>query len=532
MQETTATTEGRLRRYAPLLVGAALVLVTLASYRYVFRAGFVFDDAFYLVRNAHVRNGLGFESVKWALRAFYGANWHPLTWLSSMLDYRVFGDRAAGHHAVNLLFHIVNSVLLLVVLRRMTGSLWRSAFVAALFALHPLHVESVAWLSERKDVLSAFFMLAAMWAYVGYADRPGLGRYALVTLAFALGLMSKPMLVSLPILLLMLDCWPLRRVSSLGPMPLLIEKLPLFALSIASGVITYLAQRSGEAVARLDKFPFGLRAANALTSYVAYIWKTLYPAGLAAYYPYPKEGVPALSVIAAALLLAAVTLLAVRLARSRPYLIVGWLWYVVSLIPVIGLVQVGEQAMADRYMYIPMIGLGIVVAWGVPDLLARPGGAAPVQPPVARGLAVVSAAVLLALAAVTSAQVRHWESDYTLFRRVVEVAPGSALAHSNYGLALAEKGEYDKAIEQYGKALDADPTYVRAYFNLGNALKETGRPDEAVLQFREALRIDPNYTDAKVAAANVMVEQGDEDAAAAEYEKALEANPNDPVAHY
>ena len=523
--------ENHFNRYALYLVLAALVLLTLVSYRHIATNGFVFDDGFYLVQNRHVQQGLDAESLKWAFTAFYGANWQPLTWLSSMLDYQLYGPNPVGHHATNLLFHLANTVLLLLVFRRMTGSLWKSAFVAAVFALHPLHVESVAWASERKDVLSTFFMLATIWAYSRYAESPSLHGYVLAAFAFALGLMAKPMLVSLPILLLLLDFWPLRRTTltggSLSLRKLLWEKTPLFALSLASCIVTYLAQKSGGAVVELEKFPVALRVANAAVSYAAYIWRTVWPMGLAAYYPYPREGVPALTLAIALLVMTAVSVLVIRQARSRPYLLVGWLWYVITLVPVIGIVQVGEQSMADRYMYIPLIGLTVMAAWGAADLLQRrPARQATM------GLSGVSAVALLAFVLTTSAQVRYWQSDYTLFRRVVEVAPGSALAYSNYGLELAKRGDHSGAIEQYEKAIQADPNYVQSYVNLGNALKETGKPEEALEQYRKALDINPNYADAQVAAANIAAEHGDADAALQEYTKVLESDPDNAEAHY
>lgn len=536
--------ERRLGRYTLHFIIAALILVTLVSYLHVFRSGFVFDDTLYLVENRHVQDGFTPDAVKWAFTAFYGANWQPMTWLSSMLDYRIFGSNPAGHHATNLFLHIFNTILLLLVLRRMTGSLWKSAFVAALFALHPLHVESVAWVSERKDVLSTCFMLLAIWAYVRYAERPSLRGYSLVAAAFALGLMAKPMLVSLPILLLLLDYWPLHRASfaggkpGLSPTKLIREKAPLFALSAASCVITYLAQRSGAAVIQLERFPLGLRVANSLVSYATYIGKTLCPTGLAAYYPYPRTGVPVPVVIVALLVMTAISVFAIRQARPRPYVAVGWLWYVITLVPVIGLVQVGEQSMADRYTYIPLIGLFIMAAWGIPDLLqsmralGKPKKGEDISIAHLPVLSVSACLVIVALAACTSRQVGFWESNYTLFHRAVSATNGSALVLSNYGIELAKKGDYDKAIEQYREAIKAEPAYVESYVNLGNALKATGHTKEALKQYQEALTFKPDYTDALVSIANIMAEQGQGDAAAGEYSRVLDFNPDDPRAHF
>lgn len=516
-------------RYTLFFVITALILSTLISYRHVFRNGFVFDDGFYLVQNPHVQKGITTDSIKWALTTDHGANWHPLTWLSTMLDYQIYGAKQAGHHATNLIFHIANAILLLLALRRMTGSLWKSAFVAALFALHPLHVESAAWLSERKDVLSAFLMLVTIWAYVKYAERPSVRGYALVAFLFALGLMAKPMLVSLPIVLLLLDYWPLRRKQTLPRLAW--EKSPLFVMSAMSSVVTFMAQKSSGAVIQLDTYPVGLRIANSLVSYAAYIGKTFWPAKLAAYYPYPNAGIPAATILEALLVIAAISIMVIRLARSRPYLAAGWLWYIITLIPVIGLVQVGGQAMADRYTYIPLIGIFIMAAWGIPDLLNRHSHTPALPHSHTITLAATSLALIAVFAVCTSRQVEYWQSDYTLFRRAVAITNGNALALSNYGLALADRGESDQAIRQYKKAILAEPNYVNSYLNLGNAYRQKGRIPEALEQYREALRIKPDFSDASRAIALILAEQGHGDIAVTEYEKAIRENPDDPNAH-
>jgi tetratricopeptide (TPR) repeat protein len=533
--EVPLTDKKRNGKYTLHLVTAALAVGVCALYSQVLRNGFVFDDIPYLVENRHIQQGFTLSAIKWAFTAFYCANWHPLTWLSAMLDFRIFGPNPAGHHAVNVLLHAANTVLLLLVLRRMTGSLWRSAFVAALFAVHPLHVESVAWVAERKDVLSTLFLLTTIWAYADYAQSPNPRRYALVALTFTFGLMSKPMLVSVPILLLLLDFWPLRRLS-LGndakkkramTVPKLIwEKTPLFALSAVSCVITYFAQQNIGAVVRLEKFPLGLRMANALVSYVAYIWKMIWPTGLAVYYPYPVHGIPALLTIGAALILIVISGFAIRAGKRHPYLAVGWLWYVISLVPVIGLVQVGEQSMADRYTYISLIGLFVMIAWGAPELLPR---LVPVSP---RLLVAPSLCVIAALSVCAWLQAPYWKSDYTLFFRTVSVTANNKLAHNNLGIQLEGQGKLDEAIVQYRKALEIDPDYADAHLDLGNALLAQGKVTEAVKEYSEVRRINPNDKKASVALANAMSRQGKGDLAATEYSRILESDPNNVDAHY
>jgi len=538
---------------------AALVLVTAAAYWPVFGNGFVFDDVPYLVENPNLRDGFTADAVQWAFTSFRCANWHPVTWLSAMLDVSLFGLSPAGHHAVNLLFHLANTVLLLLLFRRITGSLWKSAFVAGLFALHPLHVESVAWIAERKDVLSTLFWLLGIWAYVRYAEKPSVRRYVLVAAIFALGLMAKPMLVTLPIVLLLLDFWPLRRLSLGGsakkggptPAKLILEKAPLLALSAASSLITYFAQQSIGAVVQLQKFPIGLRIENALVSYVAYVWKMIWPAGLAAYYPYPAHGIPAWQALGAALVLVGVSVFVFRQAKSRPYLAVGWLWYLIALMPVIGIVQVGEQSMADRYTYVPLIGIFLMIAWGVKangrstsaQASADKGGerasgrsrttqspSLPVtQSPILSGIAVV---VLAALGVCTSLQARYWQSDYTLFLRAVNVTSDNKLARNNLGIQLEAQGKPDEAIVQYQKALEIDPNYADARLDLGNALFSQGKVEEAVKEYSAILKADPENKKASIGVANALAKKGRGDVAASEYAKILESDPNNADAHY
>jgi hypothetical protein len=380
-------------KYWSLCIYLTLALATLAVFWQVLGHDFVnYDDPDYVYRNPNVQSGITLSSIKWAFTTGHAANWHPLTWLSHMLDWQLFGDNPGWHHLTNLFLHIANTLLLFAVLKRMTNALWRSAFVAAAFALHPLHVESVAWVAERKDVLSTLFWMLTIAAYLRYLERPGTGRYLLTLLIFALGLMAKPMLVTLPFVLLLLDYWPLGRfqfgqiVKSVGQQSrkslnafshwklsrhLLLEKVPLFALSAISSIVTFLVQRTAGAVTSVETLPLKLRIANTFVSYLTYIQKMVWPSRLAMFYPYPDKTDLIWQTVVFALLLLIISLGVIWLMRRRRYLLTGWLWYLGTLVPVIGLVQVGDQALADRYTYVPLTGLFIIIAWGVPDLIAK-----------------------------------------------------------------------------------------------------------------------------------------------------------------
>jgi tetratricopeptide (TPR) repeat protein len=444
---------------------AGLLLATFAVYAQVGQFDFVnFDDPDYVTGNPHVRAGITAAGVKWAFTSVEAANWFPLTRISHMLDFQLFGLRSGWHHLSSVLIHALAALALFAFLHLATGAPWRSAFVAFLFALHPLHVESVAWIAERKDVLSALFWFLTLWAYVGR-------RYGLALAAFCLGLMSKPMLVTLPFVLLLLDIWPLRR------WPALWEKAPFFALSAAASIATYLAQSGSGAV---QAFPLGLRIENALVSYVVYIAKTFWPARLAVFYPYPAA-VPVWQATLAGLALLSVSVAVVLWFRAYPYLAVGWFWFLGTLVPVIGLVQVGGQARADRYMYIPMTGLAIILAWGAADLLRRK-----------EALAAVGVAACVVCVPLTWAQAEHWENSQTLFQHALDVTDGNYLAHHNLGVALADLRLPD-AIAHYRAALQIKPDSARAHTDLGTALAKLpgGLPD-AIAEYQAALRIEPN----------------------------------------
>jgi tetratricopeptide (TPR) repeat protein len=534
-------------------VSIALVAATAVVYAPVRQHEFVnFDDPQYVGENPAVSDGLTGHGVRWAFTTGQAGNWHPLTWLSHMADVERHGLDAGGHHLTSLLLHVASTLLLFGVLHGLTGALWRSAVVAALFAVHPLHVESVAWVAERKDVLSALLFFLTVWAYVRYVRRPRWTSYAVASVLFALGLMAKPMLVTLPFVLLLLDWWPLgrARVPS-ARRRLLLEKLPLLGLALASSIVTLLVQQRAGAVKGFDALPLARRLANAVIAYVAYMAQTLWPTRLAAIYPYPSS-IPGGRVAGALAILAAASLLAIRAARRYPYVPVGWFWYLGTLVPVIGLVQVGSQPMADRYTYIPLVGLFMVVAWGVPDLLARWAH---------RDLALGVAAALVIAGCTIAAreQVRYWRNSTALWEHAIAVTaenhraqaslahalakqgrlddaiehyfealrikPGYAEAHNNLGLALADKGRAGEAIGHYFEALRALPDYGEAHNNLGVALTAEGRRGEAIRHFSEALRIDPAVAESHNNLGVALAREGRLDEAIRQFSEALRLRP-------
>jgi tetratricopeptide (TPR) repeat protein len=522
------------RRCQFFILGLLLVGMSLAVFGQLGGYDFInYDDEQYVTANHHVLGGLTGDGIRWAFTAMYASNWHPLTWLSHMLDVELYGLHPGGHHWTSVLLHVVNVVLLLWLFLRMTGDLWKSATVAALFAVHPLHVESVAWVAERKDVLSTMFWMLTMVMYVRYTERPNLSRYLVVALVLALGLMAKPMLVTVPFVLLLLDYWPLGRIrleSWSNPAErqmawtLVKEKLPLVAVVAASSVITYLAQAAGGAVRSLAVFPLGVRIDNALVAYVAYIRKMLWPSNLAIYYPHPGSHLPFWEVIGAALLLVSITILVLVMRKRKSYLPVGWLWYLGTLVPVIGLIQLGGQAMADRYTYVPMIGLFIMMVWGGADLTAgwRHRG-------IVRALAV--GLLFPALMGTAWLQVSYWRNSETLFEHALRVTTGNYVAHNNLGVALAQQDHLDAAIAQYTEALRIKPDYEKAHNNLGVALAQQGHLDAAIAQYTEALRIKPDYGKAHMNLGLALARQGRLDAAIAQYDQALVSRPDDEETH-
>ena len=497
----------RQRQVQIVLVVVSLAAITWAAFSGVLKNAFInYDDNVYVTDNAEVQKGLNAATAGWAFTTTDGSNWHPLTWLSHLLDVSAYGLDAGKHHRTSLLIHEWNVALLFLLLLRMTGALWRSAFAASLFAIHPLHVESVAWIAERKDVLSTLFWLLALLAWVRYVERRSLARYLLVALAFALGLMAKPMVVTLPFTLLLLDVWPLRRDVPLSHR--LWEKAPLFAMSIASAVVTYLVQRSGGAVQDLTAMPFADRLANASVSYTAYLWKTVWPAALAPFYPY-SHTLPLWQVAGSLALLAGISVAAYGLRARAPYVLMGWLWYLGTLVPVIGLVQVGGQAMADRYTYVPLIGIFVAFSWAISGYV----------------FVAASAGALVAALFVTQRQVAAWSTSATLFTHALAVTSDNWLAHNDLGLVLFEAGKTDEAIAHYTEALWIAPNYVEAHNNLGNALEKLGKRDEAIAQFRQALSLRPGYARVHNNIGVALWGQGKTNEAIAEYGRALEIDP-------
>jgi Flp pilus assembly protein TadD len=497
------------------------VAITLLAFAAVRDFGFVdYDDLDYVAANPHVLPGLTWAGVRWAMTSGYFANWHPLTWISHMLDVQLFGMNAGAHHSINVVLHVANTLLLFGVLRRMTGAVGRSAFVAALFAVHPMHVESVAWVAERKDVLSTFFWMLTMWAYTAYVRQPGWQRYALVIVGFALGLMSKPMLVTLPFVLLLLDVWPLRRPLGRN---LVFEKLPLVALSIASSAVTVLVQRQGGAVVRLDLIPLSTRVANALVAYARYIEKMFWPVDLVAMYPIPRT-LPDPGVLAAAVaILLGITVVAIMLVHKRPYLLVGWLWFLGTLVPVIGIVQVGVQSMADRYSYVPLVGLFIMVAWAVPDIVAS-------RPRARMASQIAAAALIAACTMVTIRQVRYWSSSRALWQHAVDATRDNYFAQASLGYVLWKEGHAGEAIPHLQESLRIRPDFTEAHNNLGVALAGLGELRDALSQFSEAVRINPEFKAARDNLAATNAKLTTQDTSLTHYVDAVRAEPNDLAA--
>jgi tetratricopeptide (TPR) repeat protein len=477
-----------------------------------------YDDNVYVTENQTIHSGPTWQNIKWAFTTGYASNWHPLTWLSHMVDCRLFGVSAPAHHIVNLLFHIANTLLLLIVLNRMTKQLWPSAFVAALFALHPLHVESVAWVAERKDVLSTLFWLLTMLAYARYAERPSVGRYFLTLVLFVLGLMSKPMLVTLPFVLLLLDYWPLGRLFNprFSIIRLLLEKLPFIILSAASSIITFIVQQKGGAMAAI---PFKERIANTAISYLTYIGKMFWPAHLAVLYPHPAGFISAAKAISYALTLILITAILLYYGRRYKYLAVGWLWYLGTLVPVIGIVQVGSQAMADRYAYVPLIGLFVIIAFTIAEL-------APKIPFRKIFLTVLAAAVLIACVIATSIQLKFWKNSFLLFEHTLAVIEGNSIMQNNSANVIIDQGKPENTAKLFSKAIKSIPNSPEIHNNFGNALRQLDRKDEAIEHFKFALEIDPNFSQARYNLGLTLADKGKYDEAIEQFNIYLGSDVN------
>jgi tetratricopeptide (TPR) repeat protein len=506
-----------------LAIGASLVVAIVVAYASVGTHGYLnLDDDVYVLRNPWIREGLSWATVQWAFTTVYEAYWIPLTWLSLALDCSLFGMRAGAHLLENVALHAADTLLLYALLVTTTGAVGRSAWVAALFALHPMHVESVAWVAQRKDVLSTLFWMLTTLAYVRYVRAPGVGRYLLVVLAFALGMLAKPMLVTLPVTLLLLDVWPLARRDR-GVAGLVAEKLPLLALSVTISAITIWTQHGAGAVPELATRGLGDRIATALVNYGLYLGKLAWPVGLAVFYPLtPGDAGLAAS---AALLLLVVSALAWALRRQEPAILIGWSWFLVTLLPVIGLVQVGGQQIADRYSYVPSIGIFIAVAWGMPRVWTRVTSDADRRALVAGGVATVIVAALL-----TRQQVSYWRDSITLFTRAVEVTQRNFFAHNNLGEALATAGRREEAAVHYAEAVRIHPGYAPARNNQGMILAEAGRYGEAEREFRAALEINPRMTMAENNLATTRARLGDYEDAIIHYQRALVLEPSNVIA--
>jgi Tfp pilus assembly protein PilF len=508
-----------------------LVVVTLALYNPVNQHSFVnYDDDRYVIENSHVRDGLSSATISWAFTSTEQANWHPLTWLSHALDYQLFHLNPAGHHLTSLLIHVTNAVLLFLLLAYATGRAGPSLFVALLFALHPINVESVAWIAERKNVLSTFFFLATIGAYFWYAQKASWQRYLAVAVLFACGLMSKPMVVTLPFVLLLLDYWPLGRIDGFPrgvlqvmprPLPgLIIEKLPLLALSAAGAIITMQAQKAGGAMRSTVQFSLGVRLENAVVAYAMYLWKTIWPSRLAPLYPHPGNSLPAWKLATAMLVLTAITVIVLRF-RARRYLLTGWLWFLGTLVPVIGLVQVGDQAMADRYAYVPLIGIFVMLAWGAADFAdAHHIGLAPRLVP--------AALILLALSVATYRQLGYWSNSFDLWTHALAVTGDNFIAQDNLGGALLLLGKPDEAYAHFQAASRINPRDPMSHSNLGTYLQQQGRLAEAVEQYDRAIHLtsDPGLLAATYANLGNACRKLGQDAQAQEsYDQALRMNP-------
>jgi protein O-mannosyl-transferase len=513
-----------------------------------------YDDDEYITQNAHVLNGLNWADVKWAFTTGHTGYAHPVTWLSHQLDYQMHGGWAGGHHLTSVILHAANSLLLFLFFWRTTNALWPSAFVAAIFAIHPLHVESVAWVAERKDVLSGLFFLLTLHAYVSYVRKREVSRYLLTLCLFTAGILSKPMLVSVPAVLLLLDYWPLKRFGGgkSKVKSLILEKIPFVLIAVLWSVITFVIQGKYGAVAEA-KLGFGTRVGNAILSYGTYLLNTIWPQNLSLFYPYPRA-LPWAAVILSAAFLVLMSVLCVARKKTSPYLVVGWLWYLGMLLPVIGFIQVGEQARADRYTYLPLIGFWVLITWGVVELSAKWRWRREI-------LGTLAAVALIVLIPLAHLQASYWRNSETLwnhslastegnyiahnnlgndlmyrqrldeavphFQKALEILPSYAEANNNLGFALANTDQWTSAIRYYQIALGTKPDYAKAHNNLAVALAVTGKTDEALGHFHEALRIDPDFADAHANLGHLLLQLGRRDEAAAELTEALRLKPDD-----
>jgi len=526
-------------RTMKIIICIFLVLSIFAVYWQVQDHEFTnFDDSIFCCLEVYAA-GLTSENVKWAFTTFATGNWFPVTWFSHMLDYQLYGFHAKGHHLTSLFLHIANVLILFIVLSRMTGKLWQSGFVAAMFAFHPLNVESVAWAAERKNVLSTLFWLMTMWAYIHYAEKPTIKSYGLVFLFFTLGLMSKPMLVTLPFVLLLLDYWPLRRLKfgqergnnetsekntakRSETLRLVFEKIPLFLLTIGLGIVTFIAQKSSGNMNYMENRTFSTRLANAMVSYLEYFEKMIWPEKLAVFYPHPGNTLSVWQGILCGIALVGITIISIRLIRKAPYFAVGWFWYLGTLVPVIGIVQVGGQAMADRYTYIPLIGIFIIVAWGVPKLISKWRYKEKV-------LSISVGIIIITLLITTWRQVSHWKNSITIFKHAIRVTdkkyPGFSVVHNNLGIALVAEGKNEEAISHYKMAIKIKPDFAEAHYNLGIVLVAEQKKEEAIYHYKMAIELKPGYAVAHYNLGLTLSAEGKIEEAISHYKMAIKLKP-------
>ena len=509
-----------------LIIFIVLTVVTLAVFWQVKQFNFVnFDDNVYVTENNHIKQGFSLDGLHWAFTTTHAEFWHPLTWLSLMLDYQLYGLKAGGYHLTNLILHILSTLLLFWLFNRMTGMIWRSAFVAALFALHPLHVESVAWIAERKDVLSAFFWMLTLCLYVYYTEKPAIRRYLLVLFSFVCALMSKPMVVTLPLIMILLDYWPLKRFESKKENWVLWqfkEKFPLFTLSAVFSIITLLAQHKMSA--QDSSYPLGLRIANASVSFVTYLTKTFWPQDLAIFYPFPND-IPLWQVLGATILIIVISAFVIIMLKRLPYLFAGWLWFAITMAPVIGIIQINSQAMADRYHYLPSVGIAVILAWGLPLLFSRDDTRRKILFPAA-------IASLLILSVLTWQQCGYWKNSVTIFQHALLVTKNNYLAHSNLASALAEEGKLNEAIDHYNEAIRIIPHCAEHYYNRGLAYVTLGQHKKAIDDFNQAVNMKPDYFEAylnKGAACGVL---GQYQPAIDNFSEAIRLQPDYIYAYY
>jgi tetratricopeptide (TPR) repeat protein len=505
-----------------------LIISILSVYWQVVGHDFInLDDDQYVTENYKIHSGLTWENIKWAFSSGHASNWHPLTWISHMIDCSLFGLDPAGHHAVNVILHIANTILLFVILNSMTNTLWQSAVIAALFALHPLHIESVAWIAERKDVLSTFLGLLTLFFYIKYVNKPDQKKYILVLIVFSLGLMAKPMLVTLPFVLLLIDYWPLKRFLTRKrnkqkdnhiSRQIFLEKLPMLVLVVFSCIITFLVQKHGGAVQSLEHISFPSRIANSSVSYVKYILKMFWPMRLAIYYPFPKMGIPFWQITGSILILGVTTFFIFYRRNRFPYLFTGWFWYLGTLIPVIGIVQVGGQAIADRYTYIPLIGLFIAITWTVSQISIRWKNRKVL-------LKLLTTIIIGTLICITWLQLRVWKNSKTIFEHTLKVTSDNELAHNQLGLALMKEGHWEKALFHYNKAIEITPQYHNTYVNIGNIFKDQGKLEQADSHYRKALDLAPDNLIAKNNLGIIIAMQGKIDEAISLFREVLIIDP-------